>query len=162
RKPRGDGKPDTFDWLGFTHIGERHRKTGYCTVRRQTARKRMGAKLQALHQQLRPRRHEATPQTGPWRKSVVQGYFNDHAVPGHTRTVGPFRRRVIRRWRRQRRLRSQKTRLNWRRCKGLIHRWIPTQRILPPFPRVRVDAIPPRSEPYAGVPHVRIWAGGAG
>jgi RNA-directed DNA polymerase len=144
RKQRGEGKPETFDFLGFTHICERNRKTGYFTVRRKTARKRMVAKLKALNQQLRQRRHEATTQTGPWLKSVVQGYFNDHAVPGNRRTLGAFRRRVIRLWRRQLRLRSQKARLNWPRLRPLIRRWIPTQRILHPVPSVRFDATHPR------------------
>jgi RNA-directed DNA polymerase len=162
RRRRGEGKPETFDVLGVTPIGARHWKTGYLTVRRKTARKRMVATLQALHQPLRPRRHEPIARTGQWRGSVVQGDFNDHAVPGHRRTLGPFRRRVIRLWRRQLCLRRQKTRLNWRRFTVRIHRWIPTQRLLPPFPSVRFDARPPRSEPYAVVPHVRICAGGAG
>lgn len=144
RRRRGAGKPETFDFLGFTHICERHRKTGDFPVRRQTARKRMVAKLQALHQQLRPRRHEPIARTGQWLGSVVQGDFNYHAVPGHMRTLGTVRRRVIRLWRRQLCLRRQKTRLNWRRFQVLIHRWIPTQRILHPFPRVRFDAMHPR------------------
>jgi RNA-directed DNA polymerase len=144
RKQRGEGKPETFDFLGFTHICERHRKTGYFTVRRKTAHKRMGAKLQAIHQQLRRRRHEPTAQTGQWLQSVVRGYFNYHAVPGNMRTLGTFRRRVIRLWRRQLRLRSQKARLNWQRLRPLIRRWIPTQRILHPFPSVRFDAMHPR------------------
>jgi RNA-directed DNA polymerase len=144
RKQRGEGKPETFDFLGFTHICERHRKTGYFIVRRKTARKRMVAKLKALQQQLRQRRHEPIAETGQWLGSIVQGYFNYHAVPGNTRTLGTFRRRVIRLWRRQLCLRSQKTRLNWRRFKVLIHRWIPTQRILHPFPSVRFDAMHPR------------------
>jgi group II intron reverse transcriptase/maturase len=144
RKQRGEGKPETFDFLGFTHICERHRKTGYFIVRRKTARKRMVAKLKALQRQLRHRRHEPIAETGQWLGSIVQGYFNYHAVPGNTRTMGTFRRRVIRLWRRQLCLRSQKTRLNWRRFKVLIHRWIPTQRILHPFPSVRFDAMHPR------------------
>jgi hypothetical protein len=162
RKQRGEGKPETFDLLGFTPICERHRRTGYCTVRRKTARKRLVAKRKALHQQLRQRRHEPSATTGQWLGSSVQGYVNDHAVPGNRRTLGTFRRRVIRLWRRQLRLRSQKTRLNWRRLGVLVRRWIPTQRLLQPFPSGRFDARHPRSEPYAGVPHVRIWAGGAG
>jgi RNA-directed DNA polymerase len=144
RKQRGEGKPETFDFLGFTHICERHRKTGYFTVRRKTARKRMVAKLKAIHQQLRHRRHEPIAKTGLWLGSIVQGYFNYHAVPGNMRTLGTFRRRVIRLWRRQLCLRSQKTRLNWRRFKALIQRWIPSQRILHPFPSVRFDAMHPR------------------
>ena len=162
RKPRGEGKPETFDCLGFTPSCARHRKTGSFTVRRKTARQRMVAKLKALQQQRRPRRHASTAQTGPWLTSVVQGSFNDHAVPGQMRTLGTFRRRVIRLWRRQLGLRRPKARLSWPRLQPLIRRWIPTQRILHPFPRVRFDAMHPRSEPSAGVPHVRICAGGAG
>jgi RNA-directed DNA polymerase len=144
RQQRGDGKPETFDFLGFTPIGERHPKTGYFTVRRKTARQRMVAKLKALHQQRRQRRHAPSAITGQGLGSIVQGYFNYHAVPGNMRTLGTFRRRVIRLWRRQLRLRSQKTRLNWRRFKVLIQRWIPSQRILHPFPSVRFDAMHPR------------------
>jgi RNA-directed DNA polymerase len=144
RQQRGEGKPETFDFLGFTHICERHWKTGYFIVRRKTARKRMVAKLKVIHQQLRHRRHEPTAQTGQWLGSVVQGYFNYHAVPGNMRTLGTFRRRVLRLWRRQLRLRSQKTRMNWQRFGGLIQRWLPTQRILHPFPSVRFDATHPR------------------
>ena len=101
RKQQGEGKPETFDFLGFTHICERHWKTGYFTVRRKTARKRMVAKLKAIHQQLRQRRHEPLATTGRWLGSVVQGCFNYHAVPGNMHTLGTFRRRVIRLWRRQ-------------------------------------------------------------
>jgi RNA-directed DNA polymerase len=144
RKPRGEGKPETFDFLGFTHICERHRKAGYFTVRRKTARQRLVATLKALHQQLRQRRHEPIATTGQWLGSIVQGYFTYHAVPGNMRTLGTLRRRVIRLWRRQLSLRSQRTRLNWRRFKVLIHRWIPTQHILHPFPSVRFDAMHPR------------------
>jgi group II intron reverse transcriptase/maturase len=144
RKQRGEGKPETFDFLGLTHMCERHRKTGYFTVRRQTARKRMVARLRALHQQLRHRRYEPIAKTGQWLGSVVQGSFNYHAVPGNMRTLGTFRRRVIRLWRRQLSLRSQRTRLNWRQFKGLIQRWIPPQRLLHPFLSVRFDAMHPR------------------
>jgi RNA-directed DNA polymerase len=106
---------------------------------------------------------------GAWRKCVVHGDMvvvhgsvNDPAVPGNMRTLGTCRRRVIRLWRRQLCLRSQKARLSWPRLKPFIRRWMPTRRILPPFPSVRVDAMHPREESYAGVPHVRMRAGGAG
>ena len=67
RKPRGEGKPDTFDVLGFTHRGAWHRKTGSLIVRRTTSRQRMVAKLNARHRQLRQRRHEPSATTGQWR-----------------------------------------------------------------------------------------------
>ena len=144
RRRRGAGQPDTCNCLGCTPLCDRPRKTGDCTVRRQTARQRMVATLQARHQQRRQRRHEPIARTGPWLGSVVPGYCNDHAVPGHMRTLGTFRRRVIRLWRRQLCLRRQKTRLHWRRFTVLIQRWIPTQRLRHPFPRVRFDAMHPR------------------
>src|SRR5947209_3647182 len=144
RQRRGEKKPETFDFLGFTHLCARNGKTGRFTVRRKTARKRMAAKLKAIHQQLRQRRHEPTALTGQWLRSVVQGYFNYHAVPGNTRTLGTFRRRVIRLWRRQLRLRGQKTRRSWARLGELVRRWIPSQRILHPFPSVRFDATHPK------------------
>jgi RNA-directed DNA polymerase len=144
RQRRGEKKPETFDFLGFTHLCERNGKTGRFTVRRKTARKRMAAKLKVIHQQLRQRRHEPTALTGQWLRSVVQGYFNYHAVPGNTRTLGTFRRRVIRLWRRQLRLRGQKTRRSWAHLGELVRRWIPSQRILHPFPSVRFDATHPK------------------
>src|SRR5258707_4321510 len=82
RKKRGEGKPETFDFLGFTHISGKNRK-GYFTVRRKTIAKRMRGKLQELKQKLKRRRHDLVPETGRWLKSVVQGYFHYHAVPGN-------------------------------------------------------------------------------
>ena len=159
RKPRGAGKPDTFDVLGCTHLCERNRKPGSFTVRRKPARKRLVAKLKLMPQPLRQRRYEPSAKTGQGLGSVVPGDCNYYAVPGNLRTLGTFRRRVIRLGRRQLRLRRQKTRLNWRRLKVWIHRWMPSQRILHPLPRVRFDALHPREEPYAVVPHGRICAG---
>src|SRR5258707_11292085 len=82
RKKRGEGKPETFDFLGFTHISGKNRKD-YFTVRRKTIAKRMRGKLQELKQKLKRRRHDLVPETGRWLKSVVQGYFHYHAVPGN-------------------------------------------------------------------------------
>ena len=144
RKQQEANKPETFDFLGFTHMCERNGKTGHFNVRRKTARKRMAAKLKAIHQQLRQRRHEPIADTGKWLQSVVQGYFHYHAVPGNTRTLGRFRHRVLWLWRQQLCLRSQKARPNWKQFGVLIQRWIPTQRILHPFPSVRFDATHPR------------------
>ena len=95
RKRRGEGKPETFDFLGFTHISGKNRK-GYFTVKRQTMRKRLRAKLQEIKQQLRRRRHDPVAQTGEWLRSVVQGYFNYHAVPGNLDCLWTFRDRLTR------------------------------------------------------------------
>ncbi|MBZ5672318.1 MAG: group II intron reverse transcriptase/maturase [Acidobacteriia bacterium] len=118
RKRRGEGKPETFDFLGFTHISGTNRK-GYFTVKRQSSGKRMRAKLQQIKQQLRSRMHQPVAETGKWLKSVVQGYFNYHAVPGNLDRLGIFRERVTRLWRRTLLGRSQIHRLPWTRMHTL-------------------------------------------
>ena len=97
RKRRGEGKPDTFEFLGFTHISGKN-GLGRFAVRRKTTRKRMGAKLREIKQQLRERMHDPVCQTGQWLKSVVQGHFNYYAVPGNLDSLGIFRDRLIGHW----------------------------------------------------------------
>jgi RNA-directed DNA polymerase len=140
RKRRGAGKPETFDFLGFTHIGGSNGTQGEFVVWRKSASKRMRAKLQQIKQQLRRRRHEPPAQTGKWLQSVVQGYFNYHAVPGNSFSLARFRERVIRHWRSSLRRRSDRHRLSWSRFGRLAERWLPVQRILHPYPQVRFDA----------------------
>ena len=94
RKRRGEGKPETFDFLGFKHISGKNR-LGRFTVRRKTIRKRMRAKLREIKQQLRERMHDPVRQTGQWLKSVVQGHFNYYAVPGNIGSLSVFRDRVL-------------------------------------------------------------------
>jgi RNA-directed DNA polymerase len=143
RKQRGEGKPEAFDFLGFTHISGKDRKGGYA-VKRKTISKRMRAKLLEIKQQFRRRMHEPVAQTGRWLRSVVQGYFNYHAVPGNTDSLSAFRYRVIRLWRTILIHRGQKHHLTWARMQRLADRWIPKPRVLHPYPRVRFDAIHPR------------------
>jgi hypothetical protein len=143
RNKRGEGKPETFDFLGFTHISGKDRKGSYA-VKRKTISKRMRAKLLEIKQQLRRRMHEPVAQTGQWLRSVVQGYFNYHAVPGNIDSLSAFRYRVIRLWRSMLIHRGQKHNLTWERTRKLADRWIPQPRVLHPYPRVRFDAIHPR------------------
>jgi group II intron reverse transcriptase/maturase len=144
RERRGEGKPETFDFLGFTHICGKNGKTGYFVVRRKTVKKRMRAKLQALKAELRLRMHEPLAETGKWLKTVVRGYFQYHAIPGNTASPGVFRERLTRLWRQNICRRSQQHRPNWDKFHPLIHRWLPIPRILHPFPAVRFDARHPR------------------
>ena len=111
RERRGEGKPETFDFLGFTHISGKN-GLGRFMVRRTTIRKRMRAKLREVKQQLRERMHDPVPQTGQWLKSVVQGHFNYYAVPGNLASLGVFRDRVLALWWRTIRRRSQKRRIS--------------------------------------------------
>jgi len=144
REKRGGGKPETFDFLGFTHICGKNGKTGYFTVRRKTVKKRMRAKLQAIKAELRRRMHEPIAETGEWLEKVVRGYYQYHAVPGNLASLGVFRERLIRVWRHVLRRRSQKRRPNWDRLGRHFNRWLPHPCLLHPFPQVRFDATHPR------------------
>lgn len=143
RAQRGEGKPKTFDFLGFTHISGKDSK-GNFVVKRHTIGKRMRAKLAAIKQQLRSRMHEGVEQTGKWLKSVVEGYYNYHAVPGNLEVLKDFRHRLTRLWRQVLRRRSQRTQLTWERMTQLANRWIPSPHVMHPWPRQRFDATHPR------------------
>jgi len=143
RKRRGEGKPETFDFLGFTHISGKN-GNGSFAVRRMTVRKRMRKKLQEIKQQLRMRMHDPVPQTGAWLRSVVQGYFNYYAVPGNLDTLGLFRERVLRYWGQALQRRSQIRRYAWVRRLKLAAQWLPTPRVLHPWPLDRFAASHPR------------------
>jgi RNA-directed DNA polymerase len=143
RKRRGEGKPETFDFLGFTHLSGKNRK-GQFTVKRKTIAKRLRGKLRELKQQLRQRRHEPIPQMGQWLRSVVQGYFNYHAVPGNLDCLQTFRYRLIRLWRTQLRQRSQRHRLTADQLYRLADRWLPVPHVLHPWPSQRFAATHPR------------------
>jgi len=140
RKRRGEGKPETFDFLGFTHISGKN-SLGRFMVRRTTIRQRMRGKLRQIQQQLRMRMHDPLPQTGRWLRSVVQGHFNYYAVPGNLASQGAFRDRVLALWWRTLRRRSQQHRFSWTRSLTLAERWLPQPSTLHPFPDARFAAI---------------------
>lgn len=143
RRERGEKKPETFIFLGFVHqCGTSPR--GLFMVWRQTANKRMVAKLKQIKQQLRRRMHEPLEQTGKWLQSVAQGYYQYHAVPGNLRAVNTFRHRLRRLWRSTLRHRSQRPNVSWNRIGPLFDRWLPAPRVLHPYPAARFDAKHPR------------------
>jgi hypothetical protein len=109
-----------------------------------TVRKRMRKKLQEIKQQLRMRMHDLVSQTGAWLKSVVQGYFNYYAVPGNLDSLGLFRERVLRYWGQALKRRSQIHRYAWVRRLKLAAQWLPTPRVLHPYPLDRFAATHPR------------------
>ena len=143
RSARGAGKPETFDFLGFTHICARS-KTGRFWVKRITIKKRMRAKLKALNVQLKQRRHLPIPAQGAWLASVVRGHQAYYAVPGNYEAVNEFRTQATRHWHRALRRRSQRTRLTWIRMNRIVTRWLPRTRVLHPYPNVRLAATHPR------------------
>ncbi len=144
REKRGEGKPETFDFLGFTHLCEKNRKTGYFVVRRKTVAKRMRAKLQAVKEELRKRMHAPLAETGEWLEKVVRGYYRYHAVPENLASLALFREKLLRLWRHVIRRRSQKRPPNWDRLGRYFERWLPRPCVLHPFPHVRFDASHPR------------------
>ena len=144
RAKRGLGKPETFDFLGFTHSCGTTRK-GMFTIKRQSAAKRMRVKLQAIKAQLRRFMHFPVAAVGRWLRSVVQGWFNYHAVPGNSSCLDQFRTQVGRHWLAVLRRRSQRgRRWRWERMSRLLRCWLPPARILHPYPNQRFHVIHPR------------------
>lgn len=133
RERRGQGKPETFDFLGFTHYCSKTRK-GRFVVKRKTMRARLQRKLQELKVELRRRRHEAVRVTARWLTAVLRGHFQYYAVPFNYASLGQFRWTVVRAWFRELRRRGERRRLTWRRFAALIKAWLPQPRILHPYP----------------------------
>jgi RNA-directed DNA polymerase len=148
RESRGMGKPETFNFLGFTHICSRSRR-GVFQLKRQTRRDRMRARLRAIKEELRRRMHESIPLQGKWLGQVVRGYFAYHAVPTNSRCLGTFRHYVVDLWRRSLVQRSQRDRTTWNRMATLAAEFLPLPRILHPWPSVRFAVKHPRWEPGA-------------
>jgi RNA-directed DNA polymerase len=160
RAKRGLGKPETFNFLGFTHICARSR-AGRFQLRRRTRRDRMRAKLQEIRNALWQHRHAPLGEQGSWLRQVVRGYFAYHAVPTNSAALSEFRDIVRWHWLRALRRRGQRDKTTWAHINRLADRWIPKSRILHPWPNRRFAVKHPRWEPYAGVPLVRFCAGGA-
>ena len=139
RKRRGLGKPETFQFLGFTHICATARG-GSFLIKRITDKKRMRAKLRAVKAEMRQRAHQPIPEQGRWLASVLRGHYNYYAVPGNSQAVNGFRDQVTRHWHKALRRRSQRTRLNWERMHRLAQRWLPSATITHPWPDARFDA----------------------
>jgi group II intron reverse transcriptase/maturase len=144
RKRRGEGKPESFDFLGFTHSCGVTRETRKFYVQRRTVAKRLRARLQEVKAMLMRRRHDPIREVGQWLGAVVRGYFNYHAIPGNSLRMEAFRRECLRHWLRALRRRSQRRRINWARLRTLADLWIPKPRVLHPYPGVRFDAMHPR------------------
>jgi len=140
RKKHGEGRPETFDFLGFTHICGQARKNGKFLVLRKSIRNRLLAKLKQVKDQLRTRMHQPLAEVGRWLRSVIQGYFNYHAVPGNSVSLQRFRREVSKRWLRVLQRRSQKSRITWKHMTSFANQWLPRPKILHPYPHMRFDA----------------------
>jgi RNA-directed DNA polymerase len=143
RKERGVSRPETFTFLGFTHICGKSRR-GLFQLQRKTRRDRMRAKLQEIKVELRRRMHQTIPVQGHWLKQVVTGHFAYYAVPTNSRALSAFRHYVTDLWRRTLRRRSQKDGFTWERMTKLTDSWLSPPRILHPWPDQRFAVKHPR------------------
>ncbi|MCA1700606.1 MAG: group II intron reverse transcriptase/maturase [Actinobacteria bacterium] len=139
RQARGLGKPETFGFLGFTHISAKT-KGGRFMLKRVTDSKRMRAKLSEVKTELMRRRHLPIPAQGQWLASVVRGHLAYYAVPSNGDAIVAFRTQATRHWCRALRRRSQRHRLDWERMNRLSVRWLPAARIQHPWPDERFHA----------------------
>jgi RNA-directed DNA polymerase len=140
RRDRGDGKPETFNFLGFTHICAWTRK-GHFTVLRKTMRTRWQAKLKEVKATLQRRMHASVAELGQYLRSVVSGHVRYYGVPLNSRSIWAFRHSVGRIWKWVLERRSQRTRVSWERMSRLIARWLPPAHVCHPYPLVRLGVI---------------------
>jgi len=143
RDRRGLGRPETFSFLGFTFVCGRSRQ-GKFLIKRKSRSDRIRARLKETKEELRRRMHQPIPEQGKWLKQVVTGFYNYHAVPTNSRALAVFRHQAARLWHRTLMRRSQRSGLTWDRMSKLINDFLPTPRILHPWPDKRFAVKHPR------------------
>lgn len=145
RNDRGEGKPEPFDFLGFTHTCGQTRN-GKFKIRRVTIAKRMTRKLAEIKEELRKRMHDPVNKTGAWLKAVMAGATRYFGIPGNMKSLRAYYAAIGRMWRKSIRRRSQKAaqRWSWERFYRLQFRWLPRPRVCHPYPSERFDAKYPR------------------
>jgi RNA-directed DNA polymerase len=139
-KKWGEGKPKTFDFLGFRHICDKTAK-GNFVVLRETRPDRMQRKLKDIKLELKRRMHQSTPEVGKWLRSVLRGHYQYFGVPRNNRRLSTFRHQVMRLWWRSMARRSQRQRNMYERMKRLTERWLPQPTICHPYPEERLCVI---------------------
>jgi group II intron reverse transcriptase/maturase len=137
RARSGLSRPETFDFLGFTHVCSVTRENGRFTVMRLTSSKRMRATLKALRHAIARRMHQPIPVIGRWLQRVIRGYFNYHAVPGNSWRLSNFRREVGRAWLHALRRRGQRRRMSWEKFRRVAAPYLPLVRVVHPYPNQR-------------------------
>ena len=140
RTARGQAKPETFAFLGFTHIFGRTRQ-GRRLIRRHTVRERLNAKLRQVKTTLRGMRHLPIPEQGRYLRLVLNGFYNYYAVPTNFRALNAFYYHLLWHWLRCLRRRSQRHRLTWRKMMRIAERWLPSPKLRHPYPDWRFDVM---------------------
>jgi RNA-directed DNA polymerase len=158
RRARGEGKPESFNFLGFTHCCGKTRR-GRFAVLRQTVRTRWQAKLREVKTELRRRMHEPIHEQGAYVRAVVLGHVRYFGVPRNGPAIGAFRLAVGRLWWRTLRRRSQRHGLSWRRMQAHVRRWLPPARICHPYPHQRLDVTPKVGAGCGSPARPDLWRG---
>jgi len=140
RRGRGEGKPETFSFLGFTHICGTRWKDGRFRLLRLTDKKRMRRKLSDFKAKLKARVNDGMEDVGEWLRRAVEGYFNYFAVPNNLGRLASFRYALSKIWRKILCHRSQNSRMNWDAFNKWADCWIPNPRVVHPYPSVRFGA----------------------
>jgi group II intron reverse transcriptase/maturase len=137
REKRGERKPETFNFLGFTHSCGKTRKGKFCVLR-QTVQKRMRAKLREVKTELKRRMHEPVPDQGKWLRVILLGHYRYYGVPRNSPALGAFRQEVVMLWRRTLKRRGQKSKITWERMNRWVKRWLSYPHICHPYPALRL------------------------
>ena len=148
RRKRGEGKPETFDFLGFTHYCDRGRTNGSFVIGRQTKRSGMLARLHRIEDDLRAPMNQSIDENGRWPGAVLRGHYAYFAVPRNSRALQRFFDEVTRLWFRRLRRRGQRRRISWEKMKPCIERYLPRPRIVHPWPSQRFD-VRGNTQPYS-------------
>ena len=140
RNKRGEGKPETFTFLGFTHICGKTKKVKFAIFRR-TIKKRMHAKVKEIKDELKRRMHDSIRDVGQWLKAVITGHNRYYGVPGNNQALGDFRYLISQRWMQSLKRRGQKGRITWDKMTKLIDRWLPVPQVHHKYPNQRIGVI---------------------
>ena len=140
RKARGSGRPETFDFLGFTHRCGVTRRHGWFTIHRETIAGRLRATLAAIKAKLVRRKHWTIGSVGRWLARVMRGWLGYHAIPGNMVRLQQFRDELTKLWLSVLRNRSQRHRWTWQRMQKLVRRVLPMPKIIHPYPHQRFRA----------------------
>ena len=159
RLKRGAGKPESFDFLGFTHIVGKKYSNGMFTVIRKSIKKRLRVKLQDIKIELKRRMHDPIPEVGKWLKSVVGGYNRYFGVPTNKRAMWRFRNQIGYYWKHALRRRSQNSRCTWGRMARLMERWLPKPEIYHPYPLYACASLPKARAGCASSASPDLWRG---
>ena len=138
RETRKEGKPETFTFLGFTHICGKTRKDGKFAIWRHTIKKRIRAKVREIKDELKKRMHDSIQEIGQWLKSVVTGHYRYFGVPGNSKAMDYFRYLLSQRWLHSLRRRGQKGLVTWKEMSKWINRWLPLSKICHKYPNKRL------------------------